>query len=149
MKKVIANLLYNTDSARLVGHREVSPISNIEWLKEDLYQKKTGEFFLHGRGGPRTIYRQTTENGNFSGGERILPISQETAKEWAENYLSVDAYNQLFGEIVEDGTRRIATFSLTESALEYLSRESVARRTTKSALIEEFIMANCQRQNEN
>ena len=81
--------MYNTETARCVGNWYNNFAPNDLWFYEKhLYQKKTGEFFLYKNGGP----------GVFCCGGKIIPMTQQEAKEWMEEYEDADRYIELFGE---------------------------------------------------
>ena len=68
-------------------------------MSEELYRKKTGEYFLHSDGGPNSKYMH--EKGNtYYGGERIIPLDEEEAKDWTEEYAPED-YEDICGEVEE------------------------------------------------
>ena len=96
MKKVINGKMYNTESAQLKGR--ISKGESFGYFMEELYQKKTGEFFIYGEGGAMTKYSESCGNNNWCGGCKITPVSEEKAKEWAEEYLDGDEYIEIFGE---------------------------------------------------
>ena len=98
MKRIINGKLYDTETAKQVGswsnnlsYRDFSEMS------EYLYRKRTGEFFLHGSGGPMTKYAQSTGQNSWTGGEMIIPLTIQAAREWAEEKLSADEYAEIFG----------------------------------------------------
>jgi hypothetical protein len=74
----------------------------------------------------------------MSGSEQIKPISFEYAKRWAEEKLTADEYEKLFGEVVEDDSRKIVGISLTVAAHERLKQTAGKKGITVSALIEEY-----------
>lgn len=98
MKKIINGKLYNTDTATLIGeHWNGYSLSDFNYEREALFQKKTKEFFLFGEGGPMTDY--CDYSGNYrTYGERIIPYDVEDAKSWCARYLDVDKYCEIFGE---------------------------------------------------
>ena len=103
MKKIIEGKLYNTDTAKEMGcWSNMADYRNFSWYCETLYQKRTGEFFLHGEGGPMTQYARTIDQNSWSGGEKIMPLSFDAAREWAEKRLDADEYAQIFGMPGED-----------------------------------------------
>lgn len=98
MKQIINGKLYNTETAKLIGGQG----NGLGWndfrnIDEDLYQKKTGEFFLAGEGGALTKYAEVTEHGSCAG-SGIFPLTEDEARKWVEKYLDVDTYIELFGE---------------------------------------------------
>lgn len=103
MKKIIGGRVYDTDTARELGiwtntwdHRSWT------YEHESLYQKRTGEYFLFGEGGPQTKYAESTSDNQWSGGQKILPLSLAKAREWAEKHLTADEYEAAFGLPDED-----------------------------------------------
>ena len=101
MKKIINGKKYDTETATHVGEfwNGLSR-SDFNHCYEDLYKKKTGEFFLYGKGGPLSKYSMSVGTGTASG-EEIIPLTEDEAKKWAEEHLDADAYEALFGEVEE------------------------------------------------
>lgn len=101
MKKYIDHHLYDTDKAF-----EVETYENhyhefdCRYIKETLYQKPNGEWFLLAHGGSWTKYRKPRKLGGFSGSTVIVPLSLDKAKEWAKTHLSSEVYILTFGFIV-------------------------------------------------
>lgn len=101
MKKIINGRKYDTETAKEVGfYSNGYPHGDFNWCQQTLYRKRNGEYFLHGEGGALTIYAKNIQNGT-TGGSRIVPMSEDEAKEWTENYLSCDEYEKIFGEVEE------------------------------------------------
>lgn len=99
MKKVINGKMYNTDTAKeiksWINDNDLS-WSDFGYLHETLYQKKTGEYFLHGCGGARTKYNHVCSDGSVSAGEKIIPLSDENAKIWLnEKYKEYMEYDEI------------------------------------------------------
>ena len=105
MKKIINGKRYDTDTAKFIGHAGYSHPSDLDYWSENLYVKKTGEFFIHGEGGARSRYGRQTSQNWWSGGEKIRPLSLKEAQEWAEKYLDGDKYEEIFGKIEEDRSK--------------------------------------------
>ena len=101
MKKIINGKLYDTETAKALASRDnhCQP-GSFDYVEEILYRKKTGEFFLRGSGGARTIYAEPCEGGS-RGSSRILPLTVAEAREWAEAYADADTYIEIFGEVEE------------------------------------------------
>ncbi len=139
MRKVINGKVYDTSTAKLSGiSSNASAVTDFTYCEERLYRKKTGEYFLHGFGGPTSKYA-VHENDRWSGGEQIIPLSINAAMDWAERELSGEEYESLFGEIVEDDEKKVVTFSLSNASVERLSRYSSTSGDTKSSIIESLI----------
>lgn len=104
MKKIIDGIRYDTDSANLIGLAESStPQSDFRYWHEALYTgKRSGRFFLHGRGGPMTQWGKTTDGNARTGGEGIKPLSPEQALAWCENCLDGTDWQHHFKTMIED-----------------------------------------------
>lgn len=90
MKKIINGKVYDTATAKKAGYWSNGlGYRDFGWKEETLYRKKTGEFFLHGEGGPATNYAERMDN-TWSNGERIMPMTFSEAKVWAEEHLDAD-----------------------------------------------------------
>lgn len=137
MKKIINGNLYNTESAKLIGDTiSGSGVNDLRYYYEQLYLKKTGEFFLSGRGGPMTKYAVSVDQNSYSGGSKIFPLSYEEAKEWSEKHLTADEYEDVFGAVTEDETKGIITLYLQRSTIEKLRRQAQESGQGLSALVE-------------
>ena len=101
MKKIIRNKVYDTDTARELGAWD-NGADGINECAETLFQKRTGEYFLHGVGGARTQYAEAIGQNSWRGGERIMPMSYDEARAWAEEHLDADKYGEIFGLPAED-----------------------------------------------
>lgn len=142
MNKIINGKLYNTETAKLLGEDSYSHPGDLAHWSEELYKKRTGEYFLYGEGGPMSRYAQTAGQNEWSGGEQIQPLTVENARQWAEQHLSADEYEAIFGEIAEDDSKKNVTFSLAQDAIELLARMASETGKTRSELVEEMIR-NC------
>lgn len=93
MKKIINGKMYNTETATYIGYHDNNLLVNdFYYCCQELYHKRTGEFFLYGQGG------LSTEYAAYRGRETIIPLTEEEAKRWTEDYLDADQYIALFGE---------------------------------------------------
>lgn len=103
MKKIINGKKYDTETAKECGsYWNGCSANDFDYVKEVLYKKKTGEFFLYGKGGARTGYAETVQGDNcYTGGEAITPYTEDEAKRWAERHLEVEEYEKIFGEVEE------------------------------------------------
>lgn len=137
MKKIIKGKVYSTESARKIGSWASSEdCGNLDYFEETLYQKRTGEFFIHGEGGARTRYAAQTGQNTWKGGEAILPIGYDDARAWAEEHLTAEEYQGAFGAIVEDGSRSTVLLSLPVSKIEQIKREAAQAGMSLSAYVE-------------
>lgn len=96
----IDNKRYNIDKAKLIAVWDNGLCAwDFDFIREMLYRKKTGEFFLYGVGGARTKYQAIDGDGKSSiGGEEIVPLTDAEAKEWLETYTDEDTYKTIFPE---------------------------------------------------
>jgi len=101
MKKIIGGKRYNTNTAKILGSAGYSHPGDFAFWVEYLYQKKTGEFFLHGTGGPMSKYARRVSLNEWTGGEEIIPLSLEEAQKWAEKHLEVKEFELIFGTCEE------------------------------------------------
>ena len=99
MKKIINGKKYDTETAKEIYG--FSSGSDFGYISKILYRKKTGEFFICGEGGAMTSYAKVCEDGSICGSSEITPISEKIAKEFVEEYGSVEEYEQVFGEVEE------------------------------------------------
>ena len=142
MKKIINGKKYDTDTAGYIGGYRRGYGGDVNKFEEELYRKRTGEFFLYGWGGPGSPYAERTSSGNsWQSGSRIKPLPYEAAREWAEKHLDADEYEEIFGEVTEDDSRTAATLSLSVTALETAKRAAAKSDTSLSAYIEALILA--------
>lgn len=103
MKKIINGKRYDTDTAEFIGKWEnIYNSADLQYECEELYRKKTGEFFMYGEGGPASSYAVQTGTSSWSGSCKITPITEDEAKKWVEKNLDGDVYESLF-EIEEEG----------------------------------------------
>lgn len=138
MKKIFRGRKYDTDTAELVGSVSYSNRTDFGHWSEELYKKRTGEFFLYGEGGPASKYRETVGLNEWSGGEMIKPLTYDEAREWAEKNLDGDEYEKIFGDVDEDGEKRTFNLSLDAAIHEKLKQEAVKRGISVSALVSEL-----------
>ena len=102
MKKVIHGKRYDTNTAtELAYYSNLLSKRDFKWCEETLYRKQGGEFFLHGAGGGLSAYAQAYPNTGYGDGEQIIPMSEESARQWCEMRLSYDEYVRIFGEVEE------------------------------------------------
>ena len=139
MKKIINNRLYNTDTAEQVGrYWNGFSTRDFKCVYETLYRKKTGEYFLHGEGGAMTTYAENV--GNMRGwGERIIPMTYDEARDWAEQKLDADEYEAIFGEVAEDDSITDFNCRIPASSVEKLKRAASKAGKTQVQLLIEWI----------
>ncbi len=102
MKKIINGKKYDTETATLIADwSNDQGCSDFRHCEEHLYVKKTGEYFIYGKGGAMSRYARQCDGNSYCGGSGIVPLTREEALEWAENNMSVDDVEAHFGEVEE------------------------------------------------
>ena len=101
MKKIISGKLYDTETAKEIccwsnGYYT----SDFYYATETIYQKKTGEYFLHGYGGALSEYAENYGRNRIAG-ESIVPLSLEELIDWAFEKLTADEFIEKFGNVPE------------------------------------------------
>ena len=149
MKKIIGGKKYDTETAKQVGEPWSAGEGNLGWTEETLYRKKTGEYFLHGEGGPQTRYAEAYGQSGWTRGERIMPLTYDEASEWAEQHMDADAYIAAFGDPGEGGySEGLAQMAvrIPESTMAYLDRMVSATGRGKAELVAEAMQRYLQEQ---
>ena len=123
MKKILKNKVYDTETAQKLAEYAPNPYrSDFHYFCETLYQKKTGEFFLHGEGNAASKYSRSCGQNEWCGGEQIIPMTYAEAQTWAEEHLDGDTYISIFGEPEEDDTCTKLTLSMPASQVAKLKQ---------------------------
>ena len=145
MKKIINGKVYDTDTAKKLGSYEnMADCRNFHYYCEALYQKRTGEYFLHGEGGPMTQYARTIDQNSWSGGEKIMPLSVEAARKWAEEHLDADEYAEVFGMPDEDDTELTTLcIQIPASLATTIKRMAAEQGTSLRAVVTGILEENC------
>ena len=104
MKKIINGIRYNTESATEIGHYATPGLGgdDFHYWGASLYKSpRSGRFFLAGEGHAMTRFASTC--GNMKGwGARLIPMTEEEALEWAEQYLDPSEFEEHFADMIED-----------------------------------------------
>ncbi len=140
MRKIINNKVYDTDTATWIGLSDNGyEYGALAYSGETLYRKRTGEYFLHGEGGPLSHYAVQLGDNDWSGGERITPISYETARKWAEAHLDAAAYEAEFGSVAEDASQTAVNLYFRTDTADALRRAAAEAGVPMSAYTERLI----------
>lgn len=141
MKKIINGKVYDTTTAELLGSwSSPGSVTNFSHFSESIYRKRTGEFFLHGEGGPASRYAVQIEQNSWRGGEKITPLSWDDARSWVESHLNSEDYERIFGPVSEDGSRVAVNLSISASSLELARRAAAQSGVSLSAYIMSLIL---------
>ena len=135
MKRVIKGKLYNTDTAKECGQHSYSKRGDFHYFSETLYQKKSGEFFLHGEGGAASKYAKSCGQNEWCGDETIIPMTYAEAAQWAEHHLTGDEYEDVFGEVSEDDTLVRMNISMSAAEADIIKKAAAKAGMTVSAYI--------------
>jgi len=130
MNKVINGHRFNTETAKMIASRDNGLPGDLYWVSEALYRTKAGLYFIHGEGGAGSKYAKPASQGGdwTAAGEDIIPVSEDTAREFAAKNLSGDEYEVAFGS-VEDGSVKI---SADVSAATKDKIDNIKKRTGES-----------------
>ena len=140
MKRIINGKRYDTETAEKLASAYAScSVTDFNYWQEDLYRKRTGEFFLHGEGNANSRYSRRIDTNSWSGGEKLIPMTVKEAMDWAEKNLDGDEYENIFGEVSETGEKKIVTFSLSLDVIEQIRRQAAEAGCTMSEVIERLI----------
>ena len=143
MKKIIKNKVYDTETAKKIGEYEPNPYrSDFYWYCEELYQKKTGEFFLYGEGNAASPYCRYVTHSERCGGEAIKPLSYKEAQEWAEQHLDTDEYISIFGNPEEDSSKVVVHISIRKDTHDKVRQAAAMTGKTVSEYIEDALNGN-------
>lgn len=138
MNKVIKGKRYDTETAtEILTYDSEYSVTDFNYFSETLYQKRTGEYFLYGEGGPMSNYAVSCGQNEWCGGEKIIPYSIAQAKAWVEKHFDADTYEKIFGNIEEGKTQ--VCISLDKSTLAQLKKLASAKSMTASELVSRLI----------
>ena len=144
MKKISKGKVYDTETAKKLGSDSHSNSSDFHHWYEALYQKRTGEFFLYGEGGPMTKYAQSAGQNSWTGGDLIIPLTAAKAREWAEEHLDADEYAEIFG-MPDEGSDERTTLcvqipvALAAKLRERASDDGASLTATVAQALEKFL----------
>ena len=102
MSRIINQKRYDTRTATCVAEYRNGPdFRSFFFVCERLYRKRTGEYFLHGSGEALSEYAQHYSDHSFSGGEAIIPLTEDEARQWCEQHCNADEVEEIFGAVSE------------------------------------------------
>ena len=140
MKKIILGKVYDTETARQLGEYENDYLrSDLHWYIEQLYQKRTGEFFLYGEGHAASKYAKAYGLNECGAGDKITPMSYTQAQKWAEEHLDADEYISIFGEPDEEAEDVQLNLTISASTASKFKKVAQERGITQKELFEELV----------
>jgi hypothetical protein len=102
MNKIINGKKYDTETAEeCFSYWNGYHCTDLGYAVETLYRKKTGEFFLFGKGGAKSKYAISYGNGCSGHGSRITPFAEHQARQWLESHSSGEEFEAIFGPVPE------------------------------------------------
>ena len=106
MKAKIDGITYDTETSKKIAEYENGyPRTDLDFIREALYQAPDGTLFFAGESGPRMRYAKNDETGGKVGGEGIQVTTRGDAKEWIE--LTQQGDNAAIAMLLLDGFGRI------------------------------------------
>lgn len=150
MKKIIRGLYYDTDTAKKLAGYYPLPYDTTDFrhYSEELYKKRTGEYFIYGEGGPMSPYAKYAGQNNVEGGEEIKPLSFSEAKEWYKKAMAddtkfapEDTYKKEFETFVQVGPKAHMSISLSRRAKKKLQIMAQQQHKSLSDVVESLIMS--------
>lgn len=141
LRKTIKNKVYDTDKAMFVGGIVRAFDDDSNRIEENLYRKRTGEYFLYGSGGQVTRYAMFLGGNSWSDGDMITPLSYEQARAWAQEELTAEEYEREFGSIIdEDESEEVRIgVRVSRQTKRLLDREVSRTGKSCSAVVERII----------
>lgn len=92
MKVIINGKKYNTETALLKAVHKVKCAISGMIIRFEFYQKFNGEYFF---------YKYETDEIELIEKAEIIPLNENSARSWCEQCLTVDQYEQIWGEVDE------------------------------------------------
>lgn len=142
MKKIIQGKLYDTDKAKMVaGYSAPCGRSDFHYYEEELYRKRTGEFFLYGYGHADSKYGKPCGQNEWCAGEQIVPITYDDAQAWMEEHGSAEQYAAVFGVPSDDDGTVVLGLAVSAQAAAKLKQEAARRGVSQGDLLDRWIMS--------
>lgn len=135
MKKIINGKVYDTEKAQLIAEAHHDNIKDADGksLKQRLYRKKTGEFFVQVEG--TAIELQNIFQHGYKPNAGIYPLTYEQAQRWAERELSADQWESIFGDPEDDDTKVAVNLSMTAKEANILKQNAAKAGMAVSSYI--------------
>lgn len=127
MRKVIKGKVYDTGKARYVGGFDRGDSLNTDYESQELFCKRTGEYFLYTIGGSETKYAKKVGQ-EYRAGSIITPLTYEQAEEWARENIGSE-YEHEFGEHCGNAD---VMLSIRVPASTYLAIKRASQRSGKT-----------------
>lgn len=139
----IDNRRYNTKKARLLASDKYG--DGFRSCEDYLYRKRTGEYFLCGRGGPESHWAESCDDGHcYRSGSGIKPLTPAEALEWAQKHVDRDEIDRIFPDaykVQRTGTRELKTVRLDTGIVEAAKAAAGVSGQSLGAWIEAVVEA--------
>lgn len=141
MKKIIHGRVYDTGTAMLIARADHDNIKDAYGVtcKQALYRKKTGELFVHLESGTSLTLHSVLQS-DYRQGRGIYPLTYEQAKKWAEDELSADTWEHIFGEPDEDSEDVALNLIISAAASAKLKKAAAQNGISLRAQLERWIL---------
>lgn len=136
MRKIINGRKYDTETASMVAEHESGYPSDFSYVRETLYRKRGGEYFIHGVGNAASKYAEPTGLNSWRAGERVMPLTWDEAREWAETNMGANAYEAEFGEVSEGEGDAMLSVRVSAAAKAALDRYCARTGRAKGEVVE-------------
>lgn len=102
MKQIIGKKVYDTEKATLLAeYWNGLSTGDFCYVRERLYITDNGNFFMHGDGGPMSIYSERIGR-NTTGISKIIPYDKDEAYEWLEEQNEYQIIELYFNDDIEE-----------------------------------------------
>lgn len=141
MKKIIKGKLYDTETAKQIATYHASCwLSDFRYYEEELFKKRTGEYFLYGSGNAASKYRKSCGMNEWCEGDEIVPLTYSEAAKWAEEHMDAEDYIAAFGIPDEDAEQMHLHVRISPQAGAKLKQAAAQNGITIGEQIERWIM---------
>lgn len=135
MYKIKNNRRFNTAAATpILKAGEFNPEDPYS-VEETLYRKKrTGEYFIAGKGGGETKYAVRAPDGSTIPGEDANPVSLEVARQWIKTHVPKEDPYEIIPEPGEDEKMGVNVI-MPKNLISKIEEEAKLLETSRSNLI--------------
>ena len=137
IKKVIKGVLYNTESAKMLGRRE--SMRGSRCLFETLYKTKSGHYFLYGEILPMSAYASRQKDNLLSDSKFIIPLTPALAVQWGRKNLTAPECNKQFDEPEDSGCKEKLSLSVSSAVKRKLEKQRKETGKSISRIISELV----------
>ena len=98
MREIINGDVYDTEESKLIASHDCpsQACNELRYWEEDLYLTPDRRWFLHGAGGPLTLWAEIDQEGNQTSGSRIQPLTPQQASRWLQDAGETERWRRYF-----------------------------------------------------